>query len=134
VLRVEWDPKMDTGDASVDDQHRSLVGLFNDLISAEETGDELHVLRVLEQLSDYVLVHFSAEETLMLERGYPEESTSAHVVEHQELTARTRAFVLEYRESAHDSVLPLVVFLRDWLAQHIERSDRRFVDYLKGAA
>lgn len=130
--RVEWDPAMETGDSSVDDQHRGLLGLFNDLVSAEESGDEPRVWEVLQQLSDYVLVHFSAEESLMLQHGYPSELTSAHVGEHRDLTAQTRALVLEYRNAEHASVLPLVEFLQRWLAQHIECSDRCFVDYLRG--
>ena len=39
MRRIAWNPSMETGDPLVDEQHRGLVRLFNELLAAEERGD-----------------------------------------------------------------------------------------------
>ncbi|HSK47590.1 MAG TPA: bacteriohemerythrin [Coriobacteriia bacterium] len=132
--QIDWDPAMETGDPIVDDQHRGLFRLFNELLLAEQDGDDSSVLQVLEKLTEYVIVHFSAEESLMLLHRYPERLSATHVAEHRRLTETTRELVLDYRTGTKTSVEPLVSFLQRWLADHIEQSDRAFVDYMKQEA
>ena len=132
--QIDWDRAMETGDPIVDDQHRGLFRLFNELLLAEQGGDDSSVLQVLERLTEYVIVHFSAEESLMLLHRYPEQASATHVAEHRRLTETTRELVLDYRTGTKTSIEPLVSFLRRWLADHIEQSDRAFVDYMKQEA
>jgi hemerythrin len=125
---------METGDALVDEQHRGLVRLFNELLSAEEQGDDARMPEVLARLSDYVVVHFTAEEALMCLNGYPPEAVEAHVAEHRALTGRTRELILAYRDGRLTTVVPLVDFLAAWLSEHIDGSDRRLVEHVRSIA
>jgi hemerythrin len=132
---IEWDETLETGDPDVDEQHRGLVSLFNELVDAEVVAeDPKHVNHALERLTEYVIVHFTAEEALMHRIGYPADVVGAHVGEHRALTARTREMVIAFRSGAESSVVPLVDFLCEWLVEHVEESDRRFVEFMQGAA
>ena len=132
MRRVAWKPSMETGDPLVDEQHRGLVALFNELLAAEEQGDSGRVPGALEQLSEYAVVHFTAEERLMEEHAYPRDAVEAHVAEHQALRSRTRDLVLEYRAGSVTTVVPIVEFMNAWLTEHIDQSDRRLVAHVHG--
>lgn len=119
---MEWDGSLDTGVRRIDEQHRGLVALFNELEHAEGTGPE-DVRRVLDTLTDYVASHFAMEEDLMRREGYDADAVRRHVAEHHSLTARTREQVLAYRAGELDSVEPLVGFLQQWLTHHISEVD-----------
>jgi hemerythrin len=122
---------METGDRTVDGQHRGLVDLFNGLLDAEQRQDERGISLVLEQLCEYVIVHFSAEEALMKRVSYPDEDVAAHLAEHQSLNNSTRDIVLEFRTGRLTSIVPVVEFLGTWLRGHIDQCDRKMVDYAK---
>lgn len=127
--RIEWDPGMETGDDSVDGQHQRLVALFNELLEADP--DERGRLQdVFERLTEYVLVHFSAEESMMERYSYPESERDRHIAEHRALTERTRAMVLAYRTGEISSVRPVVDVLYDWLVHHVEERDRLLVEHV----
>ncbi len=127
---VEWDATLETGDAVVDAQHQKLIALFNQLIAADVADDSKLVMQALEELTAYVAVHFTCEESLMAECEYPAERRSAHLAEHRDLTAKTRGIVLDYRSGKITSVQPIVGFLTDWLAEHINGSDRALVEWV----
>lgn len=131
MQRVEWDPTMETGDATVDDQHRGLIELFNSLLEAETREGLQGVPAVLERLCEYAIVHFSAEEELMNRVGYPDESVSAHLLEHASLTEQTRDIVLKFRTGQITSATPVVEFLSGWLSQHISKCDRQMVEFAR---
>jgi hemerythrin len=128
---MEWDPALETGERTIDDQHMELMRLFNELDQAERQDGPEEVRRVLDALIDYTSVHFSMEEDLMRREHYPAEDLESHKAEHRDLTARTREMVLDYRTGQLASVEPLTAFLRDWLTHHIDERDRLLADHLR---
>jgi hemerythrin-like metal-binding protein len=131
---VVWDESMETGDLLVDSQHQGLVALFNEMVAADQHVERAtSVSDVLERLTEYVVVHFAAEEAMMASFGYPPDVAEAHKREHRALTERTRELVLSYRAGEIETVIPLVDFLKAWLSGHIEESDRRLVEHVQGS-
>ena len=131
---IAWSPALDTGDRLVDEQHQGLVALFNELLVAEQQGDHGRVPDALERLSEYAVVHFTAEECLMAEHDYPHDAVESHLAEHRALRSRTRDLVLEYRAGKLTTIVPIVEFMNAWLTEHIEMSDRRLVAHVHGAS
>lgn len=130
-----FDPPIQTGDATIDAQHRSLVELFDRLVEAEIQGHgEERIFPALEHLTDYVLVHFAEEISLMERCGYPAEEAEAHKAEHRTLTDHTRELVLDYRSGALESVGPLVEFLYTWLVEHVGRADVKLTEYARSSS
>lgn len=65
---VPWNPSFDTGIPIIDEQHRQLVDLLNDLAGQYVHGaDAQHALRILDALVDYAAYHFETEEALWQE-------------------------------------------------------------------
>jgi hemerythrin-like metal-binding protein len=128
---VEWTPALETGVAEIDDQHKMLFKLINDLHSAaEETPKDTDaVTDAMYGLSDYVAEHFGDEEALMAERNYP--GLAAHHDMHQRLIAQTLHFMTQFVNGDGVSLGELTEFLGNWLKGHIVEQDCKFVATLK---
>jgi hemerythrin len=129
VDRLEWDASLETGDAVVDLQHRTIHNLFNELTSAPDNASE--ILNALDFLTEHVLVHFATEEDLMYAEEFPDDLTQAHIAEHRALTTEVRWQVLEFRDGTLSSTQPLIEFLRAWLAEHVHACDRLLVEHIR---
>lgn len=129
--RLEWDETLETGDSAVDEQHQQLVAMFNQLYDASIEGRGPEVIDdILRGLAEYVSIHFAAEERLMLRTRYSSEATSEHLRQHADLTAQTVQMIGRHRAGELTTVLPLAIFLQDWLANHIRKSDRALVNHV----
>jgi len=125
---LAWSDLLCVGVREIDEEHRTLVHLINDLGNAGE--DSQATLRALEILTNYVHVHFAHEEKLMRDHGF--EHLAAHIAQHRGLTeevARISALAWEGRGPGKDELL---LFLRDWLTVHILRDDKEFAMTLNG--
>jgi len=130
--RLEWDETLETGDSAVDEQHQHLVEMFNQLHDAAVEGRGRDTIdEILRGLAEYVSVHFAAEERLMLRTGYPPAATSEHLRQHADLTAKTVEMIHKHRAGELTTVLPLAIFLQDWLGTHIRKSDRALVNHVR---
>ena len=129
MARIEWDASLETGDAAVDHQHRAIHNLFNQLESSAGNGTEC--MRVLDFLTEHVVVHFVTEEELMLRSAYPAALAEAHIAEHHGFTDSVRDQVLAFRCGRLTSTKPLIDFLREWLTTHVHKCDRQLVDHLR---
>jgi len=83
---------------------------------------------LFEELCDYVVLHFTTEEKIMVEAEYPE--TSSHQAHHDRM--RENLFELEKRfRSGDTSAAPdTLALLRQWAFHHIPTADRAFAQYL----
>lgn len=123
---LAWTENLSTGVAALDAQHRALFDTMTLLEAATQEQSLIRTCYFLEQLSNYVNNHFSEEEYQMRIHDYPR--LVDHVWEHRDFTNR-----LYHVRSAHldrDITGDLVALLRDWLVQHVARSDMDYVPYL----
>jgi hemerythrin-like metal-binding protein len=132
-MAVTWDSSYETGDPSIDLQHRELLAIVDELEAAEAERHHSHeaILRVLGHVMDFALSHFLMEEELMVQVGYPSPAVEEMVEQHREFTSYSRLRVLEFRAGELGSVLPLQAFLADWLVVHEFGLDRYFADFLR---
>ncbi len=107
-----------------DQDHQRLYEMVNSLHNAMITGQARTVIsNLLDELIGYTQMHFGNEEIFMEARGFP--GLAEHRAEHRKLTEQ----VLEFRACCQAGApIPLygMPFLRDWLTQHIESSDKLY--------
>ena len=128
---VEWEERYSVGNERIDQQHQRIVAMINTLGEAMETGKEKPVLmKILADLVGYTKTHFSEEENLMAQRGYP------HLAEHQEQHAHLNRQLADYYRNFYISSRPqsaqVMAFLQDWLYSHILAEDKRYAPFLAG--
>lgn len=128
---MRWTPELVTGNAVVDSEHQELIALIDKLELAGNGPDGSNIEEALDQLTDYVFVHFQMEEKLMAREGYPADAVEAHLAEHRKLDQRTKELVQRYSDGELRTVEPIVNFLYDWLQNHIQTVDRAMADYIR---
>jgi hemerythrin len=122
---IKWTSDMSVGVAELDRQHQGLVDLLNRLHEHMLAGRGREVLaEVLADLIRYTDVHFAGEERLFILHGYP--NMRAHRDEHVALTQKVRSLRAEVAAGKSFVSLPTLNFLRDWLTEHIMKSDMEY--------
>lgn len=125
-----WKKSYEIGVADIDLQHRRLVGLINELSDAMMVKHGYSTIpHILEELGDYVQLHFTTEETLMEKASYP--GMAEHRNKHLALTEKFLAFKARYSQDHELNPKELLDFLCDWLKDHIMMSDKEFGTYLR---
>jgi hemerythrin len=114
---VEWRDGFKINIQQVDDEHRHLFALVKAL-------NLNTVERTLEELLDYVVTHFSNEQTLMEQSGYP--AFEQHLKLHEEFGAHVADFLGSGDAWSEERIQDLRRFLNKWLIGHIMTHDLRF--------
>jgi hemerythrin-like metal-binding protein len=128
---VEWKDEYSVGIESIDKQHKKLLALINQLQTAVDysTGEEFE-REALDELVDYTKTHFTYEEGLMEQNAYPD--FEPHKAKHNEMIKEVEAVLAEYEED-HDLAMEHgSKFLKNWLINHINGTDKEYSDFLIG--
>jgi len=122
---LTWSSVFSVGVKDIDDQHKKLVDLANQLNDAMRAGHGKDVLgKVLNELVDYTVYHFGFEEKLMDKHQYPNQA--AHKEEHKKLVQEVAAFKGKFDKGDAALTSEIMNFLRDWLTKHILQTDKLF--------
>ena len=71
--KIEWNDEYLLGIQEIDNQHKKLVAIANELYDITTGNSEVYKLemsKVLKKLTDYTVYHFSSEEEFMKKKGY----------------------------------------------------------------
>ncbi len=122
---IRWNSDLDIGIDVIDNQHKRIVEYINKLDQARNDLDKAGISIVLDELVDYTLSHFTFEETLMEEAGYP--FIRAHKKVHQLFEKRIADYVQRFK-MGEDISVELLNTLRAWLLNHIRNDDKDYAD------
>jgi len=124
-----WSDGYSVGIRDIDEQHKKLVTLVNQLYEAMQGGKASDVLgTILGELIRYTKYHFSAEEKLMETHAYPE--LAAHKQEHMDLTEKVIELENKFKAGKVTISLEVGKFLKEWLLRHIQGTDKKYGPYL----
>ena len=130
---MEWNEKLSVGVSFIDDEHRKIVGMLNELYDAMLTRQSDETLgKVLDGLVAYTASHFKHEEALFAKTGYA--SAAEHKKEHDDLVKQVLDVQKKYQEGATATLSAEVLkFLRKWLLTHILGSDKEYGPHLNAS-
>jgi hemerythrin-like metal-binding protein len=124
-----WNDTYNTGIATIDTQHKKLVDILNRLYAAMEKGQARDVLgKLLDELVQYTVVHFSTEEGFFARYGYLE--TISHKKEHENFKAKALALQKDFASGKTTISAQVGAFLKDWLSHHILQIDKKYAPFL----
>jgi len=132
MAKLQWSDDLSIGVELIDQQHKTWIEHYNKLVSAVEAQQgPREIAEVLGFLVDYTAFHFTAEEELMSDNGYPEFDN--HRAQHDKLNDTLGNLIEDFREEGATHILAdfLQTFLGNWLVDHIRTVDMRFGEYLK---
>jgi hemerythrin len=129
----EWGPDLSVGVESLDQDHRKMIGLVNDLHSATQQGEGRAVAgQIIEQLMAYAREHFQREEACLERGGYP--GLAKHRAEHAALLRQVLALRQQYECGQVTVAAKASALLREWLSVHIMSHDKAYADFLQRPA
>ncbi|MEW6117819.1 MAG: bacteriohemerythrin [Nitrospirota bacterium] len=128
---MTWSDALSVNIKEIDEQHKKLVGMINDLHDAMKVGKGTDVTgAILTGLVQYVATHFATEEKLMKAHSYPE--FLKHKTEHENLTKQALELQKQFGEGKPVLTVELMNFLKNWLTNHIQGTDKKYGPFLNG--
>ncbi len=127
---IQWSDKLSVGNKKIDQQHRILIKLINDLNEAFAEGKTKSALTsILDELANYTVTHFKDEEGIMEKGNYPD--LEAHKKIHINFVNKVVETVNNVKSGKIMASKDLMVFLKEWLIDHIMGTDQQYVPYVK---
>ena len=124
---VQWDDAYSVGVKLIDDQHRGLIDLTNELARGCEKSDEeaeLYFMQAIQGAVRYVKIHFTTEEIILEKLSFPE--FVIHKKEHEDFVAEVLRDLREFEGGKKFVPKAFVDYLQNWVLTHIAQSDRKF--------
>ncbi|MDR1099943.1 MAG: bacteriohemerythrin [Treponema sp.] len=132
---VKWSSTFSVGVKLVDDQHKELLKLTNDLFNhcvGDEEAERTYFKKVINKAVDYVKVHFATEEKIMIATKFP--GYWEHKREHDAFVLTVVEQVRAFNDGKPFTLLTFTKFLKDWILTHIAVTDKKYFDYFKKIA
>ena len=124
---IQWSEKYSVSNFLIDSQHKRLVSMINQLHESMRDGKGKETLqKILDDLVKYTKEHFLTEETMMKKANYP--GYAAHKAEHDKLTEKAVDLQKSYAEGKSPLTMDVLNFLKNWLTNHIEGTDKKYKD------
>lgn len=127
---MTWTDKMSVGVAVLDNDHKKLVDMVNNLFDGIQAGQGKDALgKILDGLIAYTVEHFKREEQFFAQTGYSE--AAAHKAIHEDLCKQVLAVQEKYKSGATTTLsLEVMNFLKNWLVNHIQGADKKYGPHL----
>jgi hemerythrin-like metal-binding protein len=126
---VVWSDAFSVDFPVIDEQHKKLVVITNDLLKCCKEGivSRTDFLMAFSKASNYAVTHFRDEEDYMKKANYPD--LDIHKKEHEVFLAEIKNTFEKFREN-DSAPINLAIFLKKWLLNHIALRDKLFTPYL----
>ncbi|WP_295160262.1 bacteriohemerythrin [uncultured Brachyspira sp.] len=132
---IKWEERFKTGYKRIDNQHKELVNIINDLYDTGVKGDlgNEEVKRsfnaIIKRTIDYATYHFSYEEKIMNAINYS--ISKEHLSKHRAFSLKVVEEVNKYERGDSLVIKDFIVFLKEWLLNHIVLDDKKFISEVK---
>ena len=129
---VTWTDLYATGIERIDNQHKELVLLTNELFQACRTSQEAVEMvfkDAMHRMVDYVRFHFSTEQKLLEQINFPEYAD--HKKQHESLVKQILEAAKEFEAGKKWTPHNFVRTLKDWVFSHIAITDKIYAAYVQ---
>ena len=127
---VVWDDSFSVGFSPIDNQHKELVLMTNELFQNCKEGDaiaDMAIGRTFKKAMEYAKNHFSEEEGYLSQVFYPD--LAAHKKLHFNFMFELVGILSDF-EAGNAVPIEMARFLKTWLLNHIAVSDKKYAPYV----
>ncbi len=122
---INWNDSLSVGVEKIDQEHKVLVGIINNLSDAMKQGKGKEVIgKTVDGLIDYTVDHFKNEEMYFNKFNYPKKTD--HIKEHQSFVGKVSEFKEGFATGKLSLSIEVMNFLSDWLQKHIKTTDKKY--------
>lgn len=126
--KITWSEKLELGIASIDEQHRRIIELINELQDHIERGELVLANQTLQALIEYKTFHCAHEEELLLQACFP--FLKPHKRAHSHCINECTAF---YRRAEQGEYVAhkALAFVKPWMVKHIRGEDMDYAEFVR---
>lgn len=129
----KWKEDFSVNIKTIDEQHQELFRIGNSLYNIISIKDGIdrydEIMKILYEMRDYAIYHFDYEEKLMKENRYP--NFENHKKQHNAFVNKVQSIdELDIDEKQKKIGMELVIFVADWIENHILKSDMAYKEFL----
>jgi len=126
---IKWNDSFSVNVVRIDQEHKKLVEMINELTDAMKAGHGKDVLgNILDRLISYTAFHFKTEEQYFMQVQYPD--AVAHKKEHAAFVQKVTDFKKEFDAGRVTVSVNILQFLSKWLQNHIKGTDQKYSSFL----
>jgi len=127
---IEWTEEFSVGIQEIDAQHKILLDLTNQLyVLVMKRANNMKICDMANQLSNYGIVHFTVEESLMRLFGYS--GYEAHRQKHEEIRQQLfESLYIRVNSGSEPVGEDLLHLFKKWLIHHITVEDTKYATFL----
>jgi hemerythrin len=132
AVKFEWNEMYELGIKEIDLQHKKLIDISNELYDVATKDDvnlKLTMSKILKNLTDYTVYHFTSEEEFMKKYGY--EGVPMHKIAHDNFVAEVTQQIKKLDSSSKEAVLLFYDYIANWILTHIAKADKIWANFVK---
>lgn len=131
---MNWKPEYAIGIEIIDEQHKRLFDIAEEaeaLLGMPNHIDRFdEIIKIAQELKDYVVFHFRAEEEILKEIEYKKFFT--HCIHHHDFEIELRNVNLEdIDEGQNEHIYQLLDMVKQWLIAHVLSEDIQWAKVYK---
>ncbi|MEJ1464770.1 MAG: bacteriohemerythrin [Candidatus Sedimenticola sp. (ex Thyasira tokunagai)] len=129
--KIEWSDALSMSNPEIDAEHRHFIELVNELNGAiRDRRDKSDIERIMKLILEDSIAHFSHEERLFVEKGFP--SAQRHAQIHSELIRKFKQVLKEIHTTEFSREwIETGLTIRDLLVDHVLNEDTQYIEYLR---
>lgn len=133
-MNVEWRDEWNSGEATIDSQHKALVNLASEYFyyALQPETDRKMIISLMVNLVGEIVKHFESEEQILEEIGYPD--VKEHERIHKTLLAKAAKLQDDYVAEKISSFAFCSFFIDDIITHHMIHDDQEFFYYTQKRA
>ena len=125
---INWSESLSVKINSIDDQHKKLIDMINDFYdNVVNRSNNENISKLISEMKKYTIVHFNAEERYMKQFSYAD--YEAHKKEHDLFVSKVKDVEEKFNSGKLVMSLEITGFLKDWLKNHIQVTDKKYTDF-----
>jgi hemerythrin-like metal-binding protein len=123
---ITWKDSFSVGIPTIDEQHKKLFGMINNLFSEFSKGitDEF-LNEIITELEKYTVYHFSYEEKFMQLYNYA--NYKVHKAKHNQFIETIKNYKETLSKDNKKEVIDFITFLKNWWLKHIMGTDKQYI-------
>jgi diguanylate cyclase (GGDEF)-like protein/hemerythrin-like metal-binding protein len=130
LVQLVWRSTYESGNQTIDAQHRELFHAANRLLSAELNGlSSQDVTAMVDSFIAEVVQHFQDEESIITKAGYP--GAPEHAILHRALVEKAAELATGFRHGTLTLGELFKYLAQDVVSRHMLTADREYFSYLK---
>jgi len=132
LTAVTWSPAFSVGIKLIDDQHKGLLNLVNDMymhLTGNKNEERTYFTKVIQQMALYIKNDLGTEEKLMIMAGFS--GYMEHKRVHDAFAFTVEETIRNFEAGKRFVLLEFTRFLREWVFTHIAIMDKQHFTCIK---